>query len=58
MEFVTFAQILVGGLGKEIDVIDTKNIAYVLTNAIRDAVQKKNVIFSDIVTIAFDPHPP
>ena len=25
---------------------------------LRDAVQKKNVIFSDIVTIAFDPHPP
>ena len=25
--------------------------------SIRDAL-KKNVIFSDIVTIAFDPHPP
>ena len=26
MEFVTFAQILVGGLGKEIDVIDAKKL--------------------------------
>ena len=26
--------------------------------SVRDGLKKKNVIFSDIVTIAFDPHPP
>ena len=25
---------------------------------LRDGLKKKHVIFSDIVTIAFDPHPP
>ena len=35
-----------------------KPFIYVSTIFIKGRRQKKNVIFSDIVTIAFDPHPP
>ena len=39
-------------------VLSSKDLILSSDLSVRDDFQEKNVLFCDIVTIAFDPHPP